>query len=130
MHYGGTAFADGVCGMTCDGMPVASDPGWRLEKDANGCMQWTNPRPFGRGSGFCGAPVLEPDPDGGVGLPTCPKTWSDARALCAQGASCAVGGQQCTYPNDGDSPSTPAVMSCQRAPQVDGGPSFVWRCGQ
>src|SRR5262249_16710984 len=42
MAYGGARKSWG-CSAACDGMPVPSDPGWRLENDTAGCPVWTHP---------------------------------------------------------------------------------------
>ncbi len=56
MKYGGWS-GDGNCfGQICDGMPVPSDPGWKLVKDDHGCSMWSNASP-NWGSNACGAPV-------------------------------------------------------------------------
>lgn len=38
MRYGG----HGSCGYLCDGMPLPSDPGWKIEQDDLGCDVWVN----------------------------------------------------------------------------------------
>jgi hypothetical protein len=49
MSYGGWA-ANGTCwGLVCDGMPVGTDPGWKLETDDHGCSVWTHPNNTFRG---------------------------------------------------------------------------------
>lgn len=56
MKYGGSPDTDGQCpAELCDGMPEPNDPGWKLDKDLNGCPVWTNPK-SDFGPGTCGAP--------------------------------------------------------------------------
>lgn len=60
MAYGGWS-ASKSCARTCDGMPVPSDPDWKLETDSHGCAQWTNPNDHLNGgksnsaTSYCGA---------------------------------------------------------------------------
>ena len=42
MEYGGWS-PGASCGKVCDGMPLATDPGWKLGTDDRGCAVWTNP---------------------------------------------------------------------------------------
>lgn len=51
MDYGGQRRGDS-CGDRCDGMPVASDPGWKIVDDAFGCPRWTNPHDHFNGGTF------------------------------------------------------------------------------
>ncbi|MEY4509852.1 MAG: hypothetical protein RLZZ450_1974, partial [Pseudomonadota bacterium] len=41
MDYGG-AQTHGACRRVCDGMPIPSDPAWRLIKDEHGCPRWSS----------------------------------------------------------------------------------------
>jgi hypothetical protein len=41
MDYGG-AETHGACRRVCDGMPIPSDPAWRLIKDEHGCPRWSS----------------------------------------------------------------------------------------
>lgn len=67
MGYGG--WSNGrSCGPSCDGMPVPTDPSWKLETDDHGCRVWKNPNDFWHGgtrnaaTSYCGEMVV---PDGG-----------------------------------------------------------------
>lgn len=58
MSYGGWKAAGASCGKRCDGMPVSTDPGWKLENDSHGCPRWTHPDDFPKhavGVSYCGA---------------------------------------------------------------------------
>jgi hypothetical protein len=49
MDYGGWSPAERPCGLsTCDGMPVPSDPAWKIEPDSHGCPHWVNPHDYFR----------------------------------------------------------------------------------
>lgn len=41
MAFGGAKLSENACGYVCDGMPMPSDPAWRLVTDAHGCPRWT-----------------------------------------------------------------------------------------
>jgi hypothetical protein len=68
MNYGGWRQPGVMCGAGCDGMPVPTDPDWKIEPDTHGCPRWTNPHDyFGGGTmsstvAYCGAY----QPSGGV----------------------------------------------------------------
>jgi len=65
MRYGGPK-RGAVCGESCDGMPIPSDPGWTLTDAA--CPMWTNPNDHWHGgtrnpaTSYCGE-VGGDDPD-------------------------------------------------------------------
>lgn len=72
MVYGGWKEDTSRCGeMVCDGMPVATDQGWRLQTDARGCQVWSNPKDAFRGgtqdgaTTICGGVTADAGPDGG-----------------------------------------------------------------
>lgn len=66
MHYGGRS-AGGSCGRTCDGMPVPSDPDWKVADDKFGCPRWMNPHDSFHGgtssatTAYCGGEAPERD---------------------------------------------------------------------
>jgi hypothetical protein len=51
MDYGGHLNGS-FCGASCDGMPIASDPDWKIVDDAFGCPRWTNPHDGFNGGAF------------------------------------------------------------------------------
>ncbi len=64
MEYGGWRYnPEFACSQTefCDGMPLPSDPDWKIEPDTHGCPHWTNPHDYFRGgtrsvtTSYCGA---------------------------------------------------------------------------
>ena len=62
MDYGGWTPAERSCGSSdCDGMPLPSDPDWKIEPDSHGCPHWTNPHDYFHGgtrsatASYCGA---------------------------------------------------------------------------
>ncbi len=81
MDYGGYS-SDGRCGETCDGMPLPSDPGWKLVKDGHGCDVWTNPRGTIVGDG-CGSLPPPPDAGGDAGADAAADAGADAAADAA-----------------------------------------------
>ena len=52
MAYGGNERDDG-CGTLCDGMPIPSDPAWKIVKDEFGCKKWISE---GSKAPCCGSP--------------------------------------------------------------------------
>jgi hypothetical protein len=61
MDYGGWRPPGNMCGGTCDGMPLPTDPDWKIVLDQHGCPRWTNPHDYFRGGTmsstvrYCGA---------------------------------------------------------------------------
>ena len=49
MVYGGWMTPGTTCAGAYDGMPVSTDPGWKLEEDNHGCPRWTNPNDYFNG---------------------------------------------------------------------------------
>ncbi|CAN5851013.1 hypothetical protein BH11MYX4_BH11MYX4_26710 [soil metagenome] len=66
MAYGGKPFSSG-CSEECDGMPVPSDPDWKIGNDPSGCPRWMNPHDHWNGgtysadTKYCGAVSHEDD---------------------------------------------------------------------
>jgi hypothetical protein len=62
LDYGGWTPPERACGSAdCDGMPVPSDPDWKIEPDSHGCPHWANPHDYFHGgtrsdaATYCGA---------------------------------------------------------------------------
>ena len=97
MHYGGWVSLGGACGEECDGMPVPSDPSWRLI-DNDGCPTWTSNT---GGTDLCGSffpdsgpPAIMPTEAGPAPTdPGCPPTFDELSC----GQSCTFG-TSCSYP--------------------------------
>jgi hypothetical protein len=125
MHFGGWSDSVEGCGLECDGMPIASDPSWKLVDD-DGCPHWT----YAQGGTLCGTAPPPNVPEAGCGVfpdaapndPNCPAVFDSS--LCGQ--SCTFG-VTCTYPD------AHAWMSCIAAgPGADAGQSTTgtdWYCG-
>lgn len=65
MKFGGTR-KNGTCPGWCDGIPVPSDPNWKLQTNADGCPEWTHPQrdPPSSAPNVCGKPVSDAGSDG------------------------------------------------------------------
>ncbi|GAC1526207.1 MAG: hypothetical protein NVS3B10_24710 [Polyangiales bacterium] len=113
MRYGGWN-----CAVVCDGIPIPSDPAWRLVKDEHGCDTWSS---AGSTGPLCGAPFdggkdTAPTDSGSdvADAPACPTLLPVRRTACAQLD------QVCFY-------GCGIVMHCTADgwdydPTVDGGP--------
>ena len=64
MSYGGWAEDSTKCESPCDGIPLPTDPSWKLAKDDHGCDAWSS------------RPVVHGPSDG----PLCGSVTSDAGA--------------------------------------------------
>lgn len=63
MDYGGWSF-NAMCGLKdCDGMPIPSDPGWKLGTDDHGCATWKNTSVGARVCGGQTPPDASAEPD-------------------------------------------------------------------
>jgi hypothetical protein len=87
MRYGGHA----GCGTTCDGMPIANDPGWHMENDDLGCPAWINRSTTAK---LCGAPSVDADAadTGEVASDASGDVVTDETSGCTlSGATCSTG---------------------------------------
>ena len=120
MHAGGWSETSGGCGEICDGMPVPSDPAWKLVTDDHGCQVWSS---AGATGPRCGAPIdsgfdtradAPADADADADAPACPTTQPTRLDACTDV------GQVCFY-------ACGTVMRCTSAgwdfdTTIDGGP--------